>query len=361
MNENEIQEKTERNSSVELLRLLAGIGVVILHYNFIPGGGGAAEHSSGGSYILLMFLEMVCCVAVNAFILITGYFNCEKKEVSYIKLWELVVQLICFNLVIYILRGLAGKIQGGGYHVTIKGVLGACLPVNYYVVLYVVLCLLSPYINIILGALDAVQLRFFTMLIFVLFSVYATGVDVIKEFTGKELSGLSSVGIGGSMAGYSIVNFVMMYIFGAFIRKGKLGEKVKTKKLLVVYFISIVVVWAWHIILPGTAWTYCNPFLIVESCCVFIFFLKCKFYSRVVNILAPAAYTSFLLHGVLIRRIDYASLEDKSMLYVMLHLGVTVACVYIICWAVYFIWKRVTVTMRIGLKKVIDKWQGRNI
>lgn len=37
-----IVEKNERNSSIELLRMLLGLAVVILHFNYFPGMGGGA-------------------------------------------------------------------------------------------------------------------------------------------------------------------------------------------------------------------------------------------------------------------------------------------------------------------------------
>ena len=36
-----------RESSIELLRILAGISVIILHFNYMPTGGGAIIATSG--------------------------------------------------------------------------------------------------------------------------------------------------------------------------------------------------------------------------------------------------------------------------------------------------------------------------
>ncbi len=71
-----------RQSNFELLRFLAGIAVIILHFNYLPGGGGALECSTGIYYYVFLVLECICITAVNVFILITGYFNYDKNVIK---------------------------------------------------------------------------------------------------------------------------------------------------------------------------------------------------------------------------------------------------------------------------------------
>lgn len=70
-----IVEKNERNSSIELLHMLFGLAIVILHFNYFPGGGFAFELTVGATQIVLVFLEILCIYAVNVFVLISGYFE----------------------------------------------------------------------------------------------------------------------------------------------------------------------------------------------------------------------------------------------------------------------------------------------
>ena len=78
-----------RQSNFELLRFLAGIAVIILHFNYLPSGGGALEWSTGISYYVFLVLECICITAVNIFILITGYFNFDKNVIKVGRLIEL--------------------------------------------------------------------------------------------------------------------------------------------------------------------------------------------------------------------------------------------------------------------------------
>lgn len=59
-----MEERMERNSSIELLRIIAIIGVVILHYNN-SGMGGAFYYVTEGSlnqyYLFFQNLFYICC------------------------------------------------------------------------------------------------------------------------------------------------------------------------------------------------------------------------------------------------------------------------------------------------------------
>ena len=70
-----MSEKKDRQSGIELLRILAACMVIVLHYN----DGGAFEHTRMGyNRTILFLLESMCICAVDLFILITGYFMCSS-------------------------------------------------------------------------------------------------------------------------------------------------------------------------------------------------------------------------------------------------------------------------------------------
>ena len=106
-------EKNCRDSNIELLRLLAGCAVIILHYNFL-GDGGAVSQSVGVNYYFLLILEIICATAVNIFILITGYFNCSHLGLKSLKGAPTEIGgffSCCHNPYLHSLEGL-GKVKG---------------------------------------------------------------------------------------------------------------------------------------------------------------------------------------------------------------------------------------------------------
>ena len=208
------QVKKERQSNIELLRILLIIGVIILHYNNKTIGGGFeyVKYESIIFYILYI-LESVFICAVNLFMLISGYFMCTSYKRNLWKPIELVVQVILFSLGIYFF-----KIILKTDDFSIKSLFGRFVPANYFVILYIVVYFFSPFVNKLLYSLDNKQLKLFVITSVLLFSVYPTLVDIFRELTGKEWNGLSSIGMYGSQWGYSVVNFLLMYILGAYIK-----------------------------------------------------------------------------------------------------------------------------------------------
>lgn len=75
----------KRESNIELLRILAMIGVIVLHYNNSEIGG-ALKYVQPDSLneIILLALESMFICAVDVFVLITGYFlsNSRKRNLD---------------------------------------------------------------------------------------------------------------------------------------------------------------------------------------------------------------------------------------------------------------------------------------
>ena len=185
-------ETKQRNSNIELLRIMSMIGVIILHYNN-PGIGGLSQVSDSLNHFILFVLESISICAVNLFILISGYFLCRSSKRQLIKPIELIIQVIFFSVVLYIV-----KICVGAETLTIKGLIMTLVPSNWFVILYSTLYIISPYINILLEQLSGKQKKKMVIVLFAIFSVWPTIVDLSGEILGKEWIGLSSVGMYGS-------------------------------------------------------------------------------------------------------------------------------------------------------------------
>ena len=78
------ENKKNRSSNFELLRILLILMIIILHYcNTRMGGVLQNVKESTANYYFIHFVESACIVAVNVFILITGYFMNNKKEIEF--------------------------------------------------------------------------------------------------------------------------------------------------------------------------------------------------------------------------------------------------------------------------------------
>ena len=78
-----MKNEIDRESNIELLRILLGFEVIILHFNYYPGGGGAVELTAGFTQTILVFLETLCICAINVFLLISGYFGVKTEKINF--------------------------------------------------------------------------------------------------------------------------------------------------------------------------------------------------------------------------------------------------------------------------------------
>ena len=332
--------RKERQSNIELLRIISIMGVIILHYNNPVIGGGLTYAREGSlNFYILYILESLFACGVDLFMLISGYFMCESKRRNLWRPIELIVQVMVFSEAMYIARVVLHTVS-----FSIKTAVLTLLPANYFVILYCVVFLMSPFLNVIIEKISEKSFRIFMLLSVLLFSVAPTIVDVLGEFRGEEYIGLSTIGMYGSQWGYSIVNFVLMYLIGAYLRKGKSKiVKCGNLKLFLCLIADVVLLVVWARVNDKTgfftersAWEYCNPLIIYEAVILFILFFRINLgVNKVVNSLAEAVFTVFLVHGIFIPHLQIEKFVVGNAITMLLHiLGCTI-CIYLICWCVH--------------------------
>lgn len=328
--------ENERNSSIELLRILAGMAVVILHFNFFPGGGGAVEYAHGFGKIALIIIESGCICAVNVFVLISGWFNIESYRINVARLLAILIQTCVFSFGFKFLSCFMCGVCD------VKGLLYALMPINYYVILYITLMILAPFVNTMVNSLSDKGKWQLLVISNLLLCIYPTFVDIIQECAEKNLSGLSSIGLEGSGGGYTIVNFLLVYVTGACIRKLDIVNKVREGICYIVLLVVIVAITLWHMILPDTAWMYSNPLVIFEAVIVFVVFAKMEFHNKVINAVAPASFTCYLINVPVLKTInellEYGTVGPS----IAGKMIVSVMVIYVVSVIIMLVWNCIT-------------------
>lgn len=350
--------KKERSSNIELLRILSMLGVVILHYNSPENGGAFAAVLPGSlNYGLLYFLEAVFIIAVNLFVLISGFFLSTSQKRNPWKIIWLIVQVSLFSAALYLVGVLLGP-EPFSFQTLVRHL----IPANYFVILYSALYLISPYLNLVLQALKNRRnaLRNMLILLGILFCVWSSLVDLAETLLGTQFPGLSTVSLNGSQQGYSIVNFALMYLIGGYLRVNP-PKPVKSWKLLAAFVVNaaILVGWAHFGSLFGRdtrslAWAYCNPLVIVNAILLFQLFRNWEFCSRKsINRLAEGAFSVFLLHPALYRFFRIPAVVNGNPLFLLGHVLITSVCIYLICWCVWWVYHTVTKPIFTWIEKKI--------
>ena len=133
--------KRERNYSIELLRVIAMIGIVLLHTQMKTGW--LQQRSVGHvGWLGSWGIHACCMVSVNLYVLITGYFmpGSTRSTGKVFSLWK---SAVVWGVLIL---GLALFLDAGA--ISPKDLIRAFLPIStrqyWFLTVYVALYLLSP-------------------------------------------------------------------------------------------------------------------------------------------------------------------------------------------------------------------------
>lgn len=103
---------TKRESSLDLLRIILSVGVIVLHVNnYFLGIATPIPKMSTISKIVICFFEGLCIISVNEFIILSGYFNATRESIKIKKIVTLIFQTFFINEVLYLISMLQ---MGGG-------------------------------------------------------------------------------------------------------------------------------------------------------------------------------------------------------------------------------------------------------
>ena len=87
-----------RESNFELLRIIAMFFIVLFHF-IVPTGGNLINSTSGYTQIFFQLIAILMIVHVNSFLLLTGYFQHDKKF-KLKKVFDLVLMAWMYKVVI---------------------------------------------------------------------------------------------------------------------------------------------------------------------------------------------------------------------------------------------------------------------
>ena len=350
----ETMKESKRQSNIEFLRALLMFMVIVLHYNNAEMGGGFAA-ASGTSLMLLKWMETLCICAVNCFVLISAYFMSSNPKRTWIKPVHLLAMVSGYNLLSYLLQIFVTRTAG----FDIRTLIMTLVPANWFVVLFRVLYGISPYINVLFEHLDKKQLQRCIVLCLILFSVYPTVLEIgAARLTGSaEWLGLGTVTMSSSMGGYTIVNFVLMYLIGGYLRK----YPVKLGKLpcLGVFLAASVIDYGISFFSSNYT-SYANPLVIVQAVALFWTVKQWKLKpNRIINGVAKSSFGIYLLHtsSFMLRdvwgKFYITEYVRKTPGIVLCHLLAACVSMYLLCLVIDFVCRNIVSPLVNKIEKVL--------
>lgn len=276
----------ERDSGLELLRILAILLIFWMH--------GASSYSNNSlSAWLCIIIETVGNIGVALFILISGYFSVKLKPVKMIQL-EMMLLFYCWIGLAF--RFVWGEAQFYGGSQILSYVFPVIGRYSWYFTCYFALAFLSPFLNEFLEKIDKQTFRRLLITMLIIFSGITTFCffDITQD------------------GGKGIVNMVLLYFVGRYIRMYKDDATYKRSKLIGAYVLITTICIALNGALYVVTGTVQNRFArdnslftIAEAVCVFLIFKDIHFENRFINRVATHVPAVFIMEWTLRGVITY--------------------------------------------------------
>lgn len=312
----------QRNSNIEMFRIIVTLFVLIVHMNgyFI----GLDTHDFNFHSFPQIVVEALTCIAVNGFILITGFFG---VKLSFHTLWKLWQALFCIYVPLFILKYVFDRPD---YGFSFQDLINAIFPFStrdgYFINGYIFLVISSPFLNAFIASNSNKIVLLFTISLLI-FEFWVDCICKLQTFFFNE--------------GYSGLHFCLLYLSGQCI---KLYYD-SIKQLKTIYFLSSYFIFSAIIVVLSlfkVSWTYyySNIFMIMSAISLFLFFaVKPPFYSKCINKIAMCSLFVYILQinspfmGWLCT-IDAYMLDNMSWYFYFGFIIVVSVCFYLIC----FVW-----------------------
>lgn len=327
-------QKAQRKSGIELLRIICMLMIIVLHA-YVYGGINQLSNAQGGNFeVMSDFIWSFFRTPVNVFMIITGYFM--SKDVldfkkSYRRIPKVYATMLFYSILLTIFAFIvyshnsfsipneaadnltsADKLEINTMNelserFAVYSIIKMFFPLFskqwYFLTNYVIILLLSPFINKVLVEIDKKQFKILLGLLFVFLSIYPT----ISAMGGlKEI--FSTTKVLPIEYGKSMISFLFMFIIGAYLKRFvKDDEKLHFKYLgyfvglciidfLLYYFLGNVMLNKVGLYNTSVFGQFSNPFVILESVSIFLFFRGFQFKSRIINYIAGTTIGIYAIH-----------------------------------------------------------------
>ena len=292
----------KRNYSLDLLKIISIIFVIILHYNNGTMGGLLLNTQSGTSnYFIARFTEILTIIACNLFVLISGYFLCKSNKIKIRKIVDIVILLLFYGVVIYALAMFTGLSSFNKE--TLKSMF-LTIDNRWFINTYVLLYVLHPYINKIISNINKKQHTILILICVFFFSVWSS---ILKP------QGILNINSFVRDGGYGITNFIMLYFIGAYIRL-YYDDKKMNKLILFIIYIGLSILGTFVYYNSQNAINYNFIINVINSIIVFLIFKNIKMTKgKIISKFAECSLAIYIIHeNLFIRSYIYRNIFRSS-------------------------------------------------
>lgn len=275
-----------RSLNFELLRIVAMFMVVMLHVNDMGGLlKGYSPKEDLPCFLITQFFEYLCIIAVNLYILLSGYFlSASTHPFKMKKMFHIFLITIFWS---WFIGGFACAFLGADIKdFLINGIFPVMFGRYWFVTTYVLMYFLSPYYNKVLQMLT--KREYLVLILFL--GCFFVLIPILRD----------PVCVNG---GYGLYWFMYLYLIASFIRKFDISYKTKTLVFvwLVLLLLQVVVTYLVKIYsLPVSivSLNYNSVFVLINALCCFGIFksLKIERGRVLIKFFSPLTFGIYLIH-----------------------------------------------------------------
>ena len=270
--------KKTRAANLDLLRIVSMLLIVFLHSIDHSGVLENAQSCGTGMYFYVRFTYALCQVCVNIYVLLSGYFMVGSQFRLH-KLVTLWMETAFYGFVLKLIFMLTGQDT-----FSLISLVSCFLPIlsgrYWFLTIYVGMYLLSPFLNLLIRAMDKKAHSLLNLCLFCLFSVW---VSIHPKFAGMNTGG-----------GWGLAWFVVLYIAAAWFQLYYTPDRKPGKWLAVYFLIPAVIAAAQLAPLPGIVQTvvahwfrYDSAPVYIMTLCLFVAFLNIDIKNPLLSRCAP--------------------------------------------------------------------------
>lgn len=291
--------KKARQANFELLRIVAMLMVIALHYLVKGGVAYPFVGKSTPANYFAWLLEAFCLVAVNCYVLISGYFLVESE-------WRpgrtvsLLCQVLFYSLLIPLVCMLADVIPFG--NVSLYEWVEYAFPIStehyWFATAYVLMYLFAPLLASGIRQMNKSQMQVVIGLLIFFFSLVKSLVPIF---------------LATDRFGYDFGWFLCLFVIGGYIRRFGIPWLEKKSHAVVLYMLAAAATWSVSMVCrmfgdrftflesyADTPYTYNHIFCLIGAISLFYVFknsrIKDGMISEIICGLAPYTFGVYLLH-----------------------------------------------------------------
>lgn len=294
--------KKERNSNYELLRIVSMFFIVL--YHTILHGKVLENCVNPGLKSILEIVMLILVVHVNSYVLVSGYFQ-STSEFKQSKLWSIITANWFYKNIITIVFLYLG-LETLSKNVVFTNLFPLNLKGYWFINPYLIIYCLSPYLNKLINVLTQKEYKNLITILLVILSVF-------PYLTGNQVY---------SNDGFTLYNFVILYLIGGYIRKYPLRDSYIFKRMsdnlyqvvtIVIFIMCVIVNFAFKeaaetaIIddslfrtfgqyISTMTFKYSNPIIIVQSVMYLSFFGTLNLKSKFINYISRLTLGVYFIH-----------------------------------------------------------------